>query len=251
MRKLRLTAVAIALLTASTAQAQDSAACALPGELVGEDAVGDHTLAPTGLGFADIHTLHMAEPDGGPNLVFTYKMADLAELPPNTGWIIRFLTDVTPAGEEQFVAMVTDPAGSPHFVYGMAVPADPAGQAGLLFEPAGALEAASDAKADGTISLVVNKAAMPGLSPGAAVFSMIPLVHRITPTDGSQPFVYGFRSLGAAQLSYDDGPDGFYELVQEDACAGKSGVLGLGALSPLTLLALGGLALSGLRRRLR
>lgn len=252
IRKLGLAAISAAFLC-STASAQENASCSLPGEPVMEDALGDHLLAPTGEGFADIHTLHMAEPGGGPQLVFTYKMADLALLPPNTLWIIRFLTDILPAGgaTEYFVAMLTGPDSTPHFVYGTAGPADgPGGAAPLLFTPAGPLEAGSGFKADGTITLALDKSVIPGLEPGGFVFGMIPLTHRITPTDGAQPFVYGFRSVSDALLAYDDAPDGFYEVIGNEGCGdGKLSLLGAGGLGLPALLALAGFA--ALRRQRR
>jgi hypothetical protein len=232
-----------AALVLPPAAAQDDSACTLPGILVSEDPAGDHSIAPTGEGFPDILSLHMAEPGSMPGkLVFTYKMADLAVLPPDTLWILRFIMDELPAGAaEYFVAMLTDPSGDPHFVYGTAGPADPAGQAGLLFTPEGPLDAESNFNADGTITLILDKAGFPALVPGAAIYGMIPVTHRITPTDGTQPFYYGFRAVGAAALSYDDGSDGFYELVAEGACAGggKLGFLGAGGLGACLLLPLG------------
>jgi hypothetical protein len=227
-------------------------ACKLPGELVMEDAHGDDLLAPTGEGFGDIHSLHIAEPGGGGQMVFTYKMADLATVPPSTLWVLIFQTDVPPAtGNENFVAMLTDPAGEVKFVYGTVAPADPSQPALRIFTPAGALADASTFDADGTITLVLEKAEVGGLEPGGFVFGMIPVTHRITPTDGTQPFTYGIRGLSAGvNLVYDDAPDGFYELVAEGACAGDGkSLLGVGALpwGTLALLMLAGLA--GRRRQ--
>ncbi len=235
----------------TSAFAQDNAACTLPGELVIEDAAGDDLLAPTGQGFGDIHTLHMAEPGGGNTLVFTYKMADLAVMPPNTLWTVIFVTDVPPTtGTEYFVAMLTDPAGAAHLVHGTVSPADPSQPAVRIFTPAGPLEAASNFNPDGTITLALDKLQVGGLAPGGFVYGFIPVTHRITPTDGTQPFTYGIRGLNAGvTAAYDDAGDGIYEVVGSEACGGKAGILGVGAFSPLALLLLAGLATPGLRRR--
>lgn len=248
IRKLSLIAVGATLLC-STASAQDSASCSLPGELVIEDVSGDHQLAPTGEGFADILSLHMAEPGGASKLVFTYKMADLGVLPPNTLWIIRYITDVLPSdATEYFVAMLTGPDATPHFVHGTGGPADgPGGAAPLLFTPKGDLEPESNFNADGTITLVIDKSKIDGIPPGAAIYGMIPLTHRITPTDGTVPFMYGFRTASGNILAYDDTPDGFYEILRDGSCGdGKSGLLAAGAISPFALLLL---MLPALRRR--
>ena len=244
--------IASALVTGAV-QAEEPASCTLPGEQVVEDASGDHQLAPAGEGFADILSLHMAEPGGADKLVFSYKMSDLGLLPPDTLWIIRFSTDVPPANGdvEYFVAMLTGPNASPHFVHGTGGPADGPGGAGpLLFTPAGALDTASNFKADGAITLVLDKSKIAGLTPGLAVFGMIPLTHRITPTDGTEPFLYGFRTASGNRLAYDDTSDGFYEILASGSCdAGKSGVLGIGAFGFPALLVLIGFAAAGLRRR--
>lgn len=239
IRRLWLCLAAALILPSASAQ-DGNPACTLPGELISEDASGDHSIAPTGEGFPDIQTLHMGEPGGGGQLVFTYKMADLALLPPGTAWIVRFIMDELPAGAaEYFVAMLTDPAGEPHFVHGTAA-LDPAALT-LLFTPAGALNAQSNFTEDGAITLALDKAEIAAMVPGAAIYGMVPLTHRVTPTDGALPFYYGFRSVGGAPLAYDEAPDGFYELVAEDACAGggKLGLLGAGALGACLLLPLG------------
>lgn len=242
--------LASALVTGAV-QAEEPASCTLPGEQVVEDASGDHQTAALGEGFGDILTLHMAEPAGGNNLVVTFKVADLGLMPPNTGWILRFITDLPPApGHEYFLAMVTDPAGSAHFVHGVAAPPDDAASAAplLLFTPAGELDSASNFKADGTITMVLDKSQVAGLEPGGFVFQMLPLVNRISPTDGSMPFAYGPRGLGDVSVPYDVGGDGLYEIVGNADCGGgKSRLLGAGAFAPWTLLLL---LLPALRRAL-
>lgn len=251
LRKTLLLA-AIAAMSHATAHAAAApaapAACTLPGELIVEDAAGDDLLAPTGEGFADILSLHIAQPAGGDSLVFTYKMTDLATLPPNHVWIVRFQMDVTPTdGIEYFVAMVTDPTGAEMFVHGTAAEVPGVGSAlpTLIFTPKAELEGAADA--DGTIQFTLPRSAIPdALTDGAGIYGMVPLTHRISPTDGTTPFVYGLRGVTDASINYDEAGDGFFELPAASACAGKASssvpVAGAPGAAALLLLALGALA---------
>lgn len=251
LRKIVLSA-ALAALTQAPAHAADPvpAACTAPGELVSEDPAGDDLLAPTGqAGFSDILSLHIGQPGGG-DVVFTYKMADLATLPPNHVWIVRFLMDVTPSdgGVEYWVAMATDPTGAPLYLYGTSAEIPGVGSAlpTLIFTPAGALEGSSDA--DGTIRLPLPRDAFPdAMYDGAGIYQMVPLTHRITPTDGTAPFIYGLRGVTDASINYDEAADGFYEIVSPAACGAKIGtssalVAGSPGPAVLLLLALGALA---------
>lgn len=231
--------VAAALLLPAAVSAADGR-CTLPGELISEDASGDDQLAPTGAGFADILSLHMAEPAGIPGmLVFTFRMTDLAVMPPDMVWMIRFSTDVPPdnGDEGYFVAMLTRPDAAARFVHGTVT--NVGGTNLRAFNPAGALDSRSSFNADGTMTLVLDKSEVPGLKVGQAVFGMVPLTHRITPTDGTQPFAYGFVSVGGALLAMDDAPDGFYEVAGSETCSeSKSLIASVGALAPATLLML-------------
>lgn len=242
-------AVGLAAGVAHAQEAQDPA-CSLPGLLVVEDASGDSL---GGVGFGDIQSLHIAEPAEQPGkLVFTYKVADLAVLPPSQVWIIRFLTDVLPAeGQEYFIALLTSPDGSPHFVQGTGAPIETPAAAPLLFTPSGPLDAHSGFNADGTITLVLDRATVPGLNPGQIVFGMTPLAHRITPTDGTQPFAYGFRSVSSSVIAWDDtfAPDEYTVLGTEGCSAEDKGLLGVAAGAfPSVALILFGLALRRVRR---
>ena len=84
-----------------------------------------------------------------------------------------------------------------------------------MFTPNAKLESDSKFNADGTITLVLDKSKITGLDPGMSISGITPVTHRITPTDGSTvPFTYGFRSVGANVLAYDDVTDaGFYDVV--------------------------------------
>ncbi len=174
----------MALLALCPLQAYAEDACTAPGVLVLEDATGDAGIEPDpAVGrqgsqpFFDIQTLHMAEPASmAGKLVFTYKIADLSTLPPQTGYILRFSSDIAPdnGDEDFFVAMVTDPSGGASFVYGsdgfeFGLPAGEPRQ----FHVAGDLDGASNFNADGTITLVLDKAAVPGIVPGASSIDAI------------------------------------------------------------------------------
>lgn len=252
MLRKTLSLAALAALAALPVRAADlPTACTAPGELVSEDASGDDLLAPTGEGFGDIQSLHIGQPNGG-DLVFTYKMADLATLPPNHLWIVRFVMDVLPSdGIEYFVAMVTDPSGAPLFLHGTAAEVPEVGSTlpTLIFTPKGTLEGAMSA--DGTITLTLPRSAYPdAMYDGAGIFQMVPLTHRITPTDGTVPFVYFLRGTAAANINYDESADGFYEIVSPAACGGKAAtkaggstaVAGAPGPAALLMLALGALA---------
>ncbi len=246
----------MALLALCPVQAYAEDACTAPGVLVLEDATGDAGIEPDpAVGrqgsqpFFDIQTLHMAEPASmAGKLVFTYKIADLSTLPPQTGYILRFSSDIAPdnGDEDFFVAMVTDPSGGASFVYGsdgfeFGLPAGEPRQ----FHVAGDLDGASNFNADGTITLVLDKAAVPGIVPGAALFNILPTVRVVTPP-GDAPF---FTNADNTTILDDVPGSGFYD-VAADGCAGKSGLQQVlaGAWSPFALLML---LLPALRRRSR
>lgn len=221
--------------------------CSTPGVLVLQDEPGDSGVQPdptvprTGnQPFFDIVTVHMAEPAALPGkLVFTYKMSSLSTLPPQTAYILRFSSDIAPdnGDEDFFVAMVTDPNGVASFVYGsdgfeFGAPAGEPRQ----FHITGDLDAASNFNADGAITLVLDKAAVPGLVKGAALFNILPTVRLVTPPDDA-PF---FTNADNNTILDEVAESGFYD-VAGDACGGKSSGLSQivgGALSPFALLML-------------
>ena len=244
---------ALAAASASPAIAAN-AACSAPGVTVVSDPAGDTTVdtgegaaAPVPDTSADILSLSLAEP--GSQLAFTYKFTDLANILPNHAWIVRFNTDVPPdnGDDDYFVAMVAGPDGSTSFVYGtdgFQVGA-PAGEP-RQFRVNGTLDGSSF-NADGTITLAIAKSKIPGLIGGEAVFGILPTTRVIAPYDGSEPFFSNMSNetiLDQTDLADD------YNL---GSCSGgKSGVLGLGALSPLSVLVLGFLSVfGGWRRRVK
>lgn len=246
IRKTTLTAAA--LLAASAAFAADEQ-CSVPGMLVLEDATGDSgSTTPGGVvplphPSIDIVSLHMAEPaSAAGKLVFTYKIAELAQVPPAVAYIVRLSTDLPPASgdEDYFVGMMPGASG-PVFVHGTTAPIG----APRFFNVEGDLDPASNYAADGTITLVLDKAAIPGLDAGMSVYNILPTVRAMTPTmDTAETGTNGNNGT-----ILDDVPgSGFYDLTGNEACEGKSGLEQVlaGALSPLFLLPL---LLLGLRRR--
>lgn len=236
---------AVTLLTLSTAFAAGEE-CSAPGVLVLEDAAGDSGVQPDPMvprtgdqPFFDIVTVHMAEPAALPGkLVFTYKMSSLSMLPPQTAYILRFSSDIAPdnGDEDFFVAMVTDVSGAAIFVYGsdgfeFGAPAGEPRQ----FHITGDLDPASNFNADGAITLVLDKASVPGITQGAALFNILPTVRLVTPP-GDAPF---FTNADNNTILDEVAESGFYD-VSGDGCAGKSGLAQVfgGALSPFALLLL-------------
>lgn len=248
----RLIPLALAL-TAPFAQAQEENSCVLPGVLVIEDAAGDSTLAPSGEdGFADILTVHGAELPGTNAITFTMKVADLATVPPQAAWIIRFATETLPddGNEDYFVAMLSGPDGSTHFVYGAdgfqyGVPAGEPRQ----FYVRGELNAASGFAADGTITFVLDRQALPSLDPGLEIFNVIPSVRLVTPTAvaDTPPF---FTNADNNTI-LDDAPSGFYPIAGTAACGKSVAARSASAMAAgaLPLASLGLMLLGALLRR--
>ncbi len=239
-RKLSLLALSAAL-TFSSAFAQDNNACALPGELVVEDASNDSGAQP-GVGdqdFLDFQTLHIAEPASMPGKqVFTFKVRALPQTPPGLRWAVQFATATPPpdGGEGWFVMMTTE-EGAPQFVYGTTGVQPPDAPTGVrLFTVAGDLDDGSGFNADGTITLVLDKSAIDNPPAGSFIENIFPIVRTLTTPNGN---------------SFDQAPGtGFYELIGNESCAsGKAGILSAGALPAGALLILAGLM--GLRLRQR
>jgi len=243
---LTLASAGLMAVAAQPAPAADPS-CSLPGVVVATDPAGDETGAPA-TSFADILSLSIAEP-GSNLLVFTLKMSDLATVLPDQAWIVRFSADVAPddGDVEYFVAMVTGPDATPHFIYGTDGPPDPLGETPNVFNPQGSLDASSTFNADGTVSLALDKSKVPGLVNGGGVSAIVPVTNKITPTDGTVPFWYGFRSVSTTELAYDDVATVDDYVIGQGNCGGKSGLLGLGAMPLPAVFALLGMA--ALRRR--
>lgn len=237
-----------AAMTMAAATAQDDP-CTLPGMAVIEDASNDSVDTQ---GYSDLQSLHLAEPASMPNkLVFTYKMRDLATLPPSFGWIVRFQTDSAPTNgdEDYFVAMLNSPRGT-YFVHGtdgFSIGA-PAGEP-RQFRIAGDLDAASNYAEDGTITLVLDKSAVPAILPGLAVFNILATTRVMTPPEDPAPF-----STNADNTTILDDAlgAGYYDVVGNESCGEEKAILGMtvGGV-PAATLALLALAAFVTRRRRR
>lgn len=164
--------------------------CKLPGVHVVDDASGDATPAADDF---DIQFVAGAEIAAFPNdIVFTYKVKNFTAglPPPNSFYVILF-----PTLPNNFYIAVDSTQGPARFVYGNATP-DPAGQGLFIFNPANqtALDAASGALADGTMTLYVPRAALGNPAPGT-VFSGLDVRARaggssVTSRDTAGPGAY-------------------------------------------------------------
>jgi len=232
---------------AAPVAAQDEDPCALPGVLVVEDAGNDSGVQP-GVGdqdFLDLQTLHMAEPADLPGkLVFTMKMRGLSQTPPGVRWAVQFTGPATPAATDEgwFVMMSTlladdagNVAGAPRFLYGTTGVTSVAVTGVRTYTVLGELAEGSGFDADGTITLIADKAAMGNPQPGVFLDPVFPVIRTIVTPNGN---------------TFDQGPNGFYE-VTGGSCEEEKSVLGVtvGALPPGLLAMFALAALAGLRRR--
>ena len=131
--------------------------CIVPGVTVATDPAGDATnMLPS----YDISSMSMAEPENLPGkLVFTLKVASLATLPPNTFWAIRFIAPTAPANGDPayFVGMHTQ-GGTATYVYGTSFVQEATATSLTAYQIDGEIDEASIFAADGTITLVADKA---------------------------------------------------------------------------------------------
>ena len=255
--------IAAAALLPAAAFAQE---CALPGALVLEDAAGDAGLKPVDaapvavddpvgripvpIAEADILSLHIGESGG--KLVFTYRIASLAEPLESAGYILRMTTDTPPENgdEDYFVAMLTSAEGAVSFVHGTTGANQDAGTGPRFFNVAGDLDAASNYAADGTITLVLDPALI-GAPAGSEIYNLLASVRVVAPTTEDT----GMTANGSNATILDDvpGDPGYYD-VGSGGCADGRGLasgdgLAVGAFGlPATLL-LGLAAAFGIRRR--
>jgi len=182
--------------------------CELPGVILAPDADGD-TAAP-GASQADIQYVALAEPFAlMDKLVFTMKVADLSVVPEGLRWAVRFYAPTGPdGGDDWFVSMSTQNSATPTFKYGYTqVISDPAvGLVGArLFTEVGDLDPASAYGADGTIVLILDKAAIGSPQPGEFLTGIAGSVRtQVTPQNNG--------------IVDDTGGGKFYELVGNQAC---------------------------------
>jgi len=130
-------------------------ACKEPGIEILSDGTGDST---GGDPAKDVQWLSIAEPKsiGSGRIEFTLKTASLQSVPRDTTWPIVFQT---PDGTDRFVRMASDALGNVTFGYGT-------GTSGSQLTSATAADPASIYNADGTIRIIVPRAAIGNLNPG-------------------------------------------------------------------------------------
>ena len=242
--KYRVCLAAVLLAAPAAVLAEDG--CTLPGILLTDDAGGDSPGVVDGGGgesfnATDIQALSVAEPASMANrLVFTVKVADLANVPPQHRWQVYF---TPPDGDERYVAMSTTDSETPTFEYGDAAELDAnqtvVGQA--IYQ--GDLDAASNFAADGTITLVVDPSLV-GAGPGAILDNVHVKTRATSPNETSH------MGLTMDDAGLDAGI--YYQVVGNGACSTAKTLdsgngLAVGALSWLMLAPFA--ALAGLRSR--
>ncbi|MDQ6908380.1 MAG: glycoside hydrolase, partial [Chloroflexota bacterium] len=126
----------------------DPPSCTRPGTTVVTDPAGDQTGAPANQQL-DILSVSIAEPcfaDNLNKLVFTMKVANLATVPANGHWKIKFATPTLPASvTAYFVEMTSDESGNVTYSYGTV---------GTTTTTVGTADDGSET-ADGTITITV------------------------------------------------------------------------------------------------
>src|SRR5205085_6403866 len=158
-------------------------ACQLPGVTTILDPVGDESDT---LPQHDITSVSMAEPQDMPDkLIFTIKVVNLSTIPSGWRWAVRFGAPNNPpdaAGlgpqEDWFVSMVTSDNATPTFTYG----STGVFQVSRIFTTIGSLDPASNANADGTITLVLPKSVLGNPIPGQAITGMLGSVRATVPS---------------------------------------------------------------------
>lgn len=251
--------ILVALLSGATAYAaaQDAtgeSVCVVPGMTVLTDAAGDASFqgaVPVPLDTFDLISVQVAQPpqdDGVNRLVFTIKVAGLADLPalpPVASWYTSFKGI---NGSFYGVRMNTDPTGAVAFqsysVAGSLDTGDGGISDGRFADNPKAAEAASNYSDDGTITIVVKASDVGASRDGELKQFNAGTVQRV-----------GEESVGGAAFVLDGAPDdlsrrGSVAVAEAPDCAAASksapGQFG-GALNFALLLPLIGLA--GLRRR--
>ncbi len=140
--------------------------CTFPGVTVLTDGSGDFTLpagTPTIFGPAlDLQKLSIAEPLGlGPGkIMFVLKVASLESIPPQTTWPILFRS-VTLTPTDFAVRMHTDATGQVFFTV-----ATGANNVNPVLNPGVPADPASGFSPDGTIRIIVSRAAIGNPAPG-------------------------------------------------------------------------------------
>lgn len=168
--------------------------CVVPGITGITDAAGDATVP---LPAYDILSVGVAEPpEMEGKLVFTLKVAGLSPLQPNTLWAVRFSTPVKPEnGDADWFVGMQSFGGAASFVFGTVGVVDATATSAAIYTIQGDIDAASSFNADGTITLIVDKATIgnPKIGDGLAqlVATTRPITNPQTVTAGSQDTAEG------------------------------------------------------------
>jgi serine protease AprX len=160
--------------------------CVLPGITGIKDPAGDANVAAY-----DITSLHVAEPeekDG--KLFFTLKVASLATVPPNSLWAVRFTTPTKPAnGQPAWWVGMQSSGATPTFIYGTSDVVDATATSLTRYSVTGPIDAASNFKPDGTITLVIDKSKVGSVKVGEALSGLLATTRPISNANG--PFAGG------------------------------------------------------------
>ena len=165
-----------------------------------------------GNGSDDLLSVSIGEPSVQANkLVFTMKVASLSTVPASYRWVTYF---TAPDGTLYYVSMATLDGPTPAFSYGIHG-FDPAAGAST-FQQLGTLDAASNFKPDGTITLVFDKAAA-GLT--TALITGAKLTQISASVRVSVPDAPGGTAPAGAGLTVDGAGDpNPYVVVGNDTC---------------------------------
>ena len=138
-------------------------ACTLPGLTVATD-VSDAAPNTPAVPQVDLQSANIAEPymNGAQKMVFTLKLASGGALPPNSQWYLIWNRPKPDASHDRdYVAMKTDPSGTPSFEYGRIsypiVYTAPDTNQGNLPTKRGNADAGSYNEQTGTIQITVTR----------------------------------------------------------------------------------------------
>ena len=188
--------------------------CTLPGQRLVTSPPGV-ALAEQGVDLAskedDLLFVDFAEPANLTNkLVVTMKVDNLSSVMAGFRWVTYFNTA---DGTARYIAMVSADGTSPVFNYGLHTYTSTPAATLTSYQVQGSLDAASTYNADGTITLILDKAAM-GLKTGDTLSAISASVRTSAPDDTT-----GTTSAGQG-LTQDAGTaTQTYTLVGNDVCA--------------------------------
>ncbi|MGH8539749.1 MAG: PKD domain-containing protein, partial [Stenotrophobium sp.] len=191
-------------------------ACTPPGVLLLTSPKGSASLEgqdpQMGNGSDDLLATYLAEPGNLSNkLVFTMQVVSLSTVPAGYRWVTYF----SAKGADYYVSMGTANGPSPVFTYGSHQLLPGAGAS--TFQQLGTLDAASNFNANGTITLILDKAAL-GLKTGDILSNISTSVRTSAPDDPT-----GTVAAGSGLTVDGAGDPSNYRLVGNDTCASGGG----------------------------